>query len=197
MRHQLLRTSTTLLLRASTLSSMAAALTITTTTDSAAAAQKLREAIVAAKLTPSEAAVREETIRSFYWWDGAVQNESEIRLSFDTNEPWETASKAVLAAHNYDVPMVVAATDDARSAYLKGVLPGGDAATAEALANSRLVACAQVSSSDLAVKTVAAAVSALERKFPLALDIEWVPIQGNQPYLDWLDTETKLPKREL
>ena len=171
---------------------MATALTVITTTDSAAAARKLRDAVVAGELAGS---VREETIRSFFWWEGQVQNESETRLSFDTAMPFSAASKVVLEAHNYDVPMVIASADGP-SKYWKGVIQGGDEKLAESLAASRLVACAQLGGSELAVKTVAAARIAVDAKLH-GKTILWQPIQGNQPYLDWLDTETKLPKKEL
>lgn len=147
------------LLRLRGLTSVAAALNVVTTTDSAAAAAKLRDAIVGSKVAAS---VHEEVVQSFYWWDGQVQNESETRLSFDTLESFSAASDVVLANHNYDTPMVIAPADD-DSRYLKGVLQG-DAGVAEALAASRLVACAQLSETELSVKTVAAARAAVEAK---------------------------------
>mmetsp|Transcript_24463 Transcript_24463/g.49645 ORF Transcript_24463/g.49645 Transcript_24463/m.49645 type:complete len:185 (+) Transcript_24463:81-635(+) len=173
---------------------MAAALTVVTTTDSVAAAKMLRDAVVAAKLSAPDS-IREETIRSFYWWEGRVQNESEVRLSFDTTEPFAAASTIILAAHNYDTPMVIAPTDRPEHHYWKGVLQG-DEALAEDLAATRLVACAQLSATELSVKTVTAAKSAVETKLR-GRAVTWVPIQGNQPYLDWLDAETMLPKKEL
>ena len=57
------------------------------------------------------------------------------------------ACQVVGAAHNYDVPMIIAdAPDDpAGTGYWKGIIsPADDAvALAESLASSRLVACAQ------------------------------------------------------
>ena len=51
---------------------------IATTTDSAEAADKLKDAITAAALVPSRAAIQTVPIRAFYWWEG-LQNDTETR----------------------------------------------------------------------------------------------------------------------
>ena len=61
-------------------------------------------------------------------------------------------------------------------------------ALAEKLAASRLVACAQVSGASIAVKTTAKAKADVEALMP---GVQWTPIEGNKPYLDWLDEETR------
>jgi hypothetical protein len=53
-------------------------------------------------LAPAAAIVREE-VRSFYWWEGAVQDDAEERLQFDTQADIAQVVEVVGAAHNYDV----------------------------------------------------------------------------------------------
>ena len=115
-------------------------LRVTTTEESSSAAERLCEALGFATQ------VTREEIHSFYWWEGAVQSEPEVRVSFETSEPFESVLRAVEAAHSYDVPMILADTSDKGAAHWKGVirpLDGGAKALAERLAASRLVACAQ------------------------------------------------------
>ncbi len=46
---------------------------------------------------------------SIYWWEGAVQNETEHVLVFKTSaEKLEALEKAFITAHPYDVPCFVA-----------------------------------------------------------------------------------------
>lgn len=48
-------------------------------------------------------------IRSFYWWDGGVQNDSECALIFKTRTELFAALKdEIVAAHTYECPCVVA-----------------------------------------------------------------------------------------
>ena len=58
---------------------------VITTTDTVEAENKLLEAVN--RLTSNEATLVRETVTSYYWWEGAVQNEPERRISFDTIEP--------------------------------------------------------------------------------------------------------------
>ena len=163
-------------------------LRVTTTTDTPEAEATLLDAIK--QLGSSD--VVSESIRSFYWWEGAVQNDEEIRLSFSTEKPFDQVLSAIGDAHNYDVPMIIADSGDHGGTYLKGFLaPETDATDiAATLAASRLVACAQVKVTDnaLAVKTTAKARAAVEKLAPSML---WTPIVGNPAYLAWLDEETK------
>jgi len=160
----------------------------TTTTDNQAAEDKLRVAI--GKLPAGTEVLREE-IKAYYWWEGEVQNDPEIRLTFDTIAPLPEVVDAIAAAHNYDVPMIIADSANDASLHWKGLLSGGSEAAvlAERLAASRHVACAQVASDGLlAIKTTAKAKAAVEALVP---GVSWVPIEGNGPYMTWLDEETR------
>ena len=95
---------------------------------------------------------------------------------------------SVRREHNYDVPMIIAEDRDESSPYWKGIVTAGDALLAQELAGSRLVACAQVAQDgSIALKTTSRAKDAVTRMVP---EITWTPINGNTPYLDWLDAET-------
>mmetsp|Transcript_14753 Transcript_14753/g.49649 ORF Transcript_14753/g.49649 Transcript_14753/m.49649 type:complete len:307 (-) Transcript_14753:928-1848(-) len=167
-------------------------LRVTTTEESSSAADRLCEALGFA------AQVTREEIHSFYWWEGAVQSEPEVRISFETSEPFESVLRAVEAAHSYDVPMILADTSDKGAAHWKGdirPLDGGaeaGAALAERLAASRLVACAQVApDGSIAVKTVASARLAVARAAEEEGGgaVAWSPVTGNTAYLRWLEEE--------
>ena len=181
-------------------------LRVTTTTDAVQAREKIEAAVSAAGLADDKGVGREE-IRSFYWWEGAVQDDTETRLHFSTAADFSRVVSVVSAAHNYDVPMIIgeAAEGEAaggagekEAAHWKGVVAAGAnaASLASALAASRLVACAQVSSDGTVhVKTVKGAieaVGALVRKDAAAATVTWKPIVGNTPYLDWVTEETKV-----
>ena len=77
-------------------------LRITTTTDATPAVDAIKDAIRAGNLATS-GAVAQEQIRSFYWWDGAVQDDEETRLSFVTSADFDTVADVLAKAHNYDV----------------------------------------------------------------------------------------------
>ena len=65
-------------------------------------------------------------------------------------------------------------------------------ALASDLAAARFVACAQLSDTDLQVKTTSAGKAAVQTKLA-ALDgasVDWEPIAGNQHYLEWVTKET-------
>lgn len=48
-------------------------------------------------------------IRSFYWWDGAVQDDSECALVLKTRKDlFERLKDEIVAAHSYECPCVVA-----------------------------------------------------------------------------------------
>ena len=162
-------------------------LRVTTTTDTPEAEQKLLEAV--GSFAASQSVLR-ESIHSFYWWEGQVQSDPELRLSFETSLPLEDVLMHVGAAHNYDVPMIIADTVDAGSAHWKGIIATSDdgSVLAERLAASRLVACAQVASDgSVMVKTTAGAKAAVAER--AQRPVQWVPITGNSPYLSWLETE--------
>ena len=180
-------------------------LRVSTTVDSSASEAAVTAAI---KGLAGLADLKREEIESYYWWEGKVQNDDEVRLSWTTEAALDEVVRTVGAAHSYDVPMIIAHGDEpaADRRHCKGVVAVGGApqlsaaALAAALAESRLVACAQVSKLDgaLAVKTVAdakAAVEALVRGRAAAaggaaVEVEWTGIVGNAPYLQWLEEET-------
>ena len=120
-----------------------------------------------------------------------MQHDEERRLSFSTELPLSEVIAKIGAEHNYDVPMLIAdSADDATTCpYLKGTLSQATPELAEKLAASRLVACAQVTAGgSLAVKTTQKARPAVEKLVP---EVAWSAIDGNAPYLEWLDTETR------
>ena len=48
-------------------------------------------------------------MQSFYWWNGEVQNESEVALVLKTRrELADAATQRIKALHSYDCPCVVA-----------------------------------------------------------------------------------------
>ena len=124
-------------------------------------------------------------------WEGEVQNDDEKRVAFTTERPLEDVLSLIGSSHNYDVPMIIADTSKPTAHWRGSITAGGDAASlAQTLARSRLVACAQITpDGNVAIKTTAKAKAAVEALAPSP--VEWVPIVGNQPYLDWLDTETR------
>ena len=156
--------------------------------------------------------LQREEIRAWYWWEGAVANDPEIRLSFDSAMPFTEIEQVISAAHNYDVPMIIADTPtEQQNFHWKGTIPAATEQLAESLAASRLVACAQLAPDGvLAVKTVCIcayqdccdsisgqvtrAKGALEEMLAAqegTFHVEWMPIIGNAAYLEWLDNETK------
>ena len=181
-------------IRASMLSSCSERATwVTTTTDDASAEAKIKEALLAAKLVKHADDIKREVIRSFYWWEGRVQDDAEVRLSFETSS-FETALSVLSSSHNYDVPMIVgdggSATD---SRYWKGVIVSASSELAAELAGSRLVACAQLADGGgLTVKTTAAAKAPIEARLGPSAQVRWEPIIGNSAYLDWVVQETKV-----
>ena len=135
--------------------------------------------------------VQTARIQSFYWWDGKVQNEAEELISFESARPADELIALVGALHPYDTPMLITESDDEQSNYWRGQIDGGSAALAQALAEARLVACAQLSASTLSVKTVAGAKAQIESTLGGGgVAVAWHPIMGNTPYLDWIRVET-------
>ncbi|MCX2729889.1 divalent-cation tolerance protein CutA [Saccharopolyspora sp. NFXS83] len=79
---------------------------VVTTTDSEAAAAELARGIVEAR---AGACVQVVPIRSFYRWDGAVQDDPEWQLQVKTSAARIDALIAHLQAHHtYDVPEIIA-----------------------------------------------------------------------------------------
>ena len=137
-----------------------------------------------------------------------MQDDAEIRLSFDTTTEFAQVVSVLSAAHNYDVPMIVGEALDGAGVtdaeHVKGTLSGGAHASslASSLAASRLVACAQVSeeSGTVHVKTVRAAIAPIDERVRLEAasggfappSIAWTQIAGNADYLSWVSEETRV-----
>lgn len=59
-------------------------------------------------------------IRSVYWWQGAVRDESECAMIFKTRRSmFDALAATIRAEHSYDCPCIIALPlDDAAPAYL-------------------------------------------------------------------------------
>jgi periplasmic divalent cation tolerance protein len=78
-------------------------------------AQRLAHAMVEQRLA---ACAQISAIESVYRWDGALQCEPEWRLLFKTTEAARTALQAaLLAAHPYELPAIVALPMEAQAAF--------------------------------------------------------------------------------
>lgn len=111
-------------------------LAVFTTVGDEAAARRLARAAVEARLA---ACVQCEPIHSVYRWDGAVQEEPEVRLMFKTTEAAWPALRALIAAqHPYALPAIfalpVVAADAPYAAWVAAEVaahhPAADAPTA-------------------------------------------------------------------
>jgi len=80
------------------------ALAAVTTVGNLEDARRLARDIVARKLA---ACAQLSEIESFYEWDGALQNEPEVRIVFKTTEAsWPALEQAIVALHPYTLPAV-------------------------------------------------------------------------------------------
>mmetsp|Transcript_54016 Transcript_54016/g.101318 ORF Transcript_54016/g.101318 Transcript_54016/m.101318 type:complete len:206 (-) Transcript_54016:80-697(-) len=162
-------------------------ITVLTTEDAPEKAQKIVEA---SKALDAEASIEE--VKSYYWWEGKVNFDPEWRVAVTTSAPFEKAEEVISKAHSYDLPMIIYNVPEPASdlPYWKGIMPLAEAEgikVAEKLVAQRIVACAQASSTSLAVKTVARCKSLVEKQAGVA--VEWSCISGNAGYLKWLEDE--------
>lgn len=182
-----------------------------TTTADKAAADRITSAVVG-KFGARIDEIRTANIRSYYWWDGGVQDEAEVRGDINSGVPFAELRDAIARVHPYDVPMIIAEApvellqgSQPAARYVRGVfelvglmaLDGTPERVADSLVAKRLVACAQVETSKnpevarLAFKTVVChrdeITQIVRRSAGPRLSLDWVPIFGNQPYLDWID----------
>lgn len=100
-------------------------LTVLTTTPNIEEAESLAEKIVNAKLAACVQILPE--MKSFYFWENAVQKESEHLLLIKTlEEKFEELEKFIRANHSYDTPEIVALRASAASedylSWMKGYL---------------------------------------------------------------------------
>jgi periplasmic divalent cation tolerance protein len=80
------------------------ALAAVTTVGNIDDARRLAREIVARKLA---ACAQLSEIESFYEWDGALQNEPEVRIVFKTTEAcWPALEQAIAALHPYTLPAI-------------------------------------------------------------------------------------------
>ncbi|MFC1474514.1 divalent-cation tolerance protein CutA [bacterium] len=70
--------------------------------------RKVAEAVVGKKIAACANMIG--PIRSLYWWKGAVQDDPEMLLIMKTStDMFERLREAVLEAHSYEVPEIIAA----------------------------------------------------------------------------------------
>lgn len=95
---------------------------VTTTTPDRPLAEKIARALVERRLAACAQII--ESIRSVYWWEGAVQEETESALIIKTTADHVEGIGALLREmHPYQVPELVALpVSDGSPAYLGWVL---------------------------------------------------------------------------
>jgi periplasmic divalent cation tolerance protein len=93
-------------------------LVVLTTTSNLTEAESLAEKIVEAKLAACVQILPE--MKSFYFWEGAVQREPEHLLLIKTlPEKFDALEKFIRSNHSYDVPEIVAlAAEKVSESYL-------------------------------------------------------------------------------
>jgi periplasmic divalent cation tolerance protein len=70
------------------------------------AAERLARTLLEAKLIGCANLLPE--VRSLYWWDGAIQDDSEVVMLMEcTSERASEAAAALAAAHPYSVPKIL------------------------------------------------------------------------------------------
>jgi periplasmic divalent cation tolerance protein len=105
---------------------MAGHIIVLTTTDTAEGAAELARAAVEARV--AACAQIDGPVRSVYWWDGAVQEGSEWRISYKLPaEKYADLEALIKRVHSYDTPEIISADIPRGSAEYLGWL---DAATA-------------------------------------------------------------------
>ena len=83
------------------------ALCVYITTSSVEEAEMLSKKLVEQRLAACANVVRD--IKSFYWWDGNVQNDHEcLVLAKTTVEYFDKINELILQLHSYDNPCIVA-----------------------------------------------------------------------------------------
>eukprot|EP00927_Polykrikos_kofoidii_P063998 TRINITY_DN5895_c0_g1_i2.p1 TRINITY_DN5895_c0_g1~~TRINITY_DN5895_c0_g1_i2.p1 ORF type:complete len:264 (-),score=51.87 TRINITY_DN5895_c0_g1_i2:45-836(-) len=178
-------------------SAMSGTITVVTTEDAADKAAKVAEAAA----TLDGASVSTETVKSYYWWDSAVQADQEWRVAVATTGGFDAAREAITNAHSYDLPMIIYDLEGdtpVEQLHWKGLLTFSDedaaASVAKALVDRRAVACAQARpTGEMAVKTVTACRAIVEEAASPAT-VQWKAISGNEAYLKWLEDECKAAK---
>lgn len=96
----------------------APAVLVTTTHDDERAAQALARSAVEARV--AACAQVGSPVRSFYWWEGRVEDATEWVVTFKTPASrWPALREHLLSAHSYDVPeLIITPITDGLPAYL-------------------------------------------------------------------------------
>ena len=133
---------------------------------------------------------KQEVIESVYEWNGKVEKDKEIRLTWrDVDESdVDVLTNEIERLHNYKVPMILTIPPvSSDSIYLKGQFRDGSFELAARLVKKRLVGCAQMASDGVVdLKTTTFAKETIE-KLLVEHTIHWEPISANPEYLKWLD----------
>jgi len=146
-------------------------------------------------------------VESFYWADGPTRAEHEVRILLDSEVPFVELRRTVESLHPYKLPMIVSTAHGGPlianniERYLMGTVDINQTTATEAgmlakeLVQVRYAACSHVEEAEdaaadtyrVTVKTTASGRKHISREFG-GLDFEWTPLQGNRPFLDWLET---------
>ncbi|CAK9104532.1 unnamed protein product [Durusdinium trenchii] len=145
-----------------------------------------------------------EDIRSFFWWDGELKEEDELRATIDSEVPFAVLLEALAADHPYDLPMIVSSAHlgseerehkNHKHVMAIAVVNETKLEVAHGLAKS-IVEVAQLQMKDsevehftIILKTLAAAKDQIEVEFG-GLHFDFHPIQANEQYLKWIEDNT-------
>jgi periplasmic divalent cation tolerance protein len=78
---------------------------VMTTVPDEAQAEKMAKAVLEARLA---ACVQIQGIKSYYWWNGAINNDAEQLVFFKTSaDKYGALEEAILANHSYDTPEIL------------------------------------------------------------------------------------------
>ncbi len=110
---------------------MTAIIQVLTTCGTQAEAEQLAASLVADRLA---ACAQLEAITSYYHWDGAVQHDPEIRISFKTRQNlYAPLAARIRALSSYQTPQIIAlpvlACDDAYRQWIEDSTLQGPPAT--------------------------------------------------------------------
>jgi periplasmic divalent cation tolerance protein len=91
-------------------------LVVWTTLPDEAVARSIAHVLVEERL--AACAQLDSPMRSIYRWEGAIQEESEIRLTLKTRRAsWQPLAKRLAQLHPYSVPQIVCVDAEAAQAY--------------------------------------------------------------------------------
>uniref|UniRef100_A0A7S4PTX9 Uncharacterized protein n=1 Tax=Alexandrium monilatum TaxID=311494 RepID=A0A7S4PTX9_9DINO len=161
--------------------------------------------------------IHTSSVRSFYWAEKAIREEQEVRTLLDSEVPFLELRRLVESVHPYELPMIVSAAHggpliakrESLEKYLMGAVDVNETTAEEAemiakeLVQIRYVACSHVEKLEdkedthrVTVKTTAGSRTHIVREFG-GLDFEWTPLQGNRPFLQWVEAAAVPSSAEL